>query len=113
MQEILKKFITSKNRILKKFSNFENLIISPGLSMETKHLLTDKAVFAKKVQKQGFPIIEGNVIFKGSKVSEKQLFQQSSLFFKPLCGSQQIGIYRIVYQASSGNYSLIVSAEKI
>nr|WP_319997130.1 hypothetical protein [uncultured Draconibacterium sp.] len=64
------------------------------------------------MQKQGFPIIEGNVIFKGSKVSEKQLFQQSSLFFKPLCGSQQIGIYRIIYQASSGNYSLIVLAEK-
>jgi hypothetical protein len=86
--------------------------ISPHISPETEKILSDKNAFAQKMQKQGFPIIEGKVISKGSRVSNEQLFRQSSLFLKPLCGSRQEGIFRIRYQTMPGVYSLIKSEDE-
>nr|WP_319997136.1 sugar-transfer associated ATP-grasp domain-containing protein [uncultured Draconibacterium sp.] len=88
-----------------------HLLMSPNLGEKTRNTLTDKAVFAQEMQKRGLPVIKGDVIVKGSIVSNKQLFRQSSLFLKPLCGSQQNGIYRLFYQESSGGYSLILSED--
>lgn len=89
-----------------------HLIMSPMLSKKSRNILTDKAVFAQEMQKQGLPVIKGKDIHKGNRISKEQLFQQSSLFLKPLCGSQQMGVLRLLYRTSSGVYSLIISEDE-
>jgi len=88
-------------------------VMSPNLSQKTATLLSDKAAFAQEMQKQGLPVINGMVIPKGSCVSKEQLFQQSSLFLKPLCGSRKIDAFRLEYNESSDTYKLVVSADKM
>jgi len=84
-------------------------VMSPGVSQKTTRLLSDKAAFAREMQKQGFPVIEGIVIHKGNQLTKEQLFQQRSLFLKPLCGSRKIGAYELKYNVSAESYTLNIS----
>ncbi len=86
-----------------------HLVMSPDLSQKTTNLLSDKAAFAQEMQRQGFPVIEGIVIHKGDQRTNEQLFQQKSLFLKPLCGNRKIGAYELAYHSSTDSYSLFVS----
>ena len=86
-------------------------VMSPDLSPKTANLLSDKAAFAQEMQKQGLPVIDGIVIRKGSRLTQGQLFQQTSLFLKPLCGSRKIGAYELEYHSSTDSYSLFVDED--
>ncbi len=86
-------------------------VMSPDLSPKTANLLSDKAAFAQDMRKQGLPVIDGIVIRKGSRITQGQLFQQTSLFLKPLCGSRKIGAYELEYHSSTDSYSLFVDED--
>lgn len=85
--------------------------MSPNLSSRTINLLTDKDAFAQEMKKQNLPIIYGTVVPQGEEVTNEQLFQQSSLFLKPLSGSQKIDSYKLEYHSSSNTYTLDISED--
>jgi hypothetical protein len=87
--------------------------MSPNMSQRTINLLSDKAAFAQEMRKQGLPVIDSIVIPQGSNVSREHLFQQSSLFLKPLCGSRKIDSYGLEYHSSSDTYTVVVSADQV
>ena len=51
-------------------------------------------------------------LFTGTvdKIGER-LFQQKSLFLKPLCGNQKVGTYGLEYHSSTDSYSLVLSED--
>ena len=87
-------------------------VMSPNLSSRTINLVSDKAAFAQKMREQNLPVIDGTVIHKGKEVTKEILFQQSSLFLKPLCGSRKMDSYRLEYHPSSESYTLVISEDR-
>jgi hypothetical protein len=88
-------------------------VMSPNLSQRSATLLSDKAAFAQEMRQQGLPVIDGMIIPQGSCVTKEQLFQQSSIFLKPLFGSRKIDAYRLEYHELSDTYTLVVSADEV
>ncbi|MEA1877573.1 MAG: sugar-transfer associated ATP-grasp domain-containing protein [Bacteroidota bacterium] len=88
-------------------------VMSPNLSSVTRELLSDKSAFARHMQKQGLSVIDGHVVYKRDIFKKEDLFQGRSLFFKPLCGSQNINTYSLECDAKIDSYILNVSEDKV
>lgn len=89
-----------------------HLVLSPQLSDRTAHLMAHKADFATYMLHQGLPSVQGEVFFRHSTITESSLFQQSSLFLKPVSGSRKEGSYRLDYLPESDDYRLRLSLNR-
>lgn len=82
-------------------------MMSPNISMRSQHLMSDKVDFAHAMTAVGLPLI--TTLYarsKGEKITEQQLFNQKSMFLKPIHGSQKKGALALIYRAQSDCYDL-------
>ncbi|NWF35527.1 sugar-transfer associated ATP-grasp domain-containing protein [Mariprofundus sp. KV] len=82
-------------------------LMSPELSEQSLHLMTDKHDFARAMVEQGIATVETIALLQqGDEVSEQQLFTDRSLFLKPRCGARAQGCMVLDYDADKERYRL-------
>ena len=82
-------------------------LLSPNVTDAERKLMTNKAHFSKVMTLAGLPAIATIKRLKlGEIIDSAALFQQQSLFIKPLAGSQKRDCYTLRHQSTLPNYAL-------
>jgi hypothetical protein len=82
-------------------------LLSPRLTAAEQRLITDKQHFAATLLQAGLPVIPTlQQLSTGENITSAQLFQQQSLFIKPLCGSQKRDCFELRYRSEPPHYQL-------
>ena len=80
---------------------------SPKITQRELELISDKELFSKAVTNIGLPAIQTVAYLpKNETLQPSQLYQQRSLFIKPVIGSRKEGCYELRYNPEEENYQL-------
>ncbi len=89
-----------------------HLVASPDITDDESRLLNDKLIFAETMARYHLPAVETFQVFvQDELLSSAWLFQQRSLFFKPLTGNQKRGCYTLYYHSDNDEYQLVGDEE--
>jgi hypothetical protein len=81
---------------------------SPHITTGESALLSDKHNFAETMRSADLPAIESILqLSRGERLLPETMFQQRSLFIKPLCGSRKEGCYELRYCRQDNSYLLL------